>query len=192
MTKKHEPTCTGRTPACLLNFGSCFSAALLLSEGQAALSSRKCRPLLPLRGGRWNNMNNVSPSLPAFQFYNINFHVILFEILIHFNFITLMGCFDSGWERLACGSPASLPAWCSLCAGPSNPISAADPGPRDLMCLYQTSFMLFPVREQTVSWGAKINLVYKSLMRWSQGRSTFSQSQDTWTCSLIFNTTMSF
>lgn len=43
----------------------------------------------------------MSPaSLSSLPVLNSTFHIILFEMLIHFNFVTLMGCFDLGWERL--------------------------------------------------------------------------------------------
>lgn len=87
-----------------------------------------------------------------------------------------------------CGSPASLPAWCKLCAGLSNPISAADPGPRDLKCLYQTSFLLLPVREQPVSVGAKVN---NPVQKVTEASFILPESGNL-TCNLIFTNIIFF
>lgn len=134
----------GLEPVRLLNFGSSFSAAVMVSERIRPHLPRRCPEgnaglCCPLGVEDKTTMNNTPSSLGDFKLYNIYFITGYYFVWNthqfsshHINGLFWLGVKTGVW---ASGLLCQRGIW--YVHGSSNPISAADPGPRDLMCLYQ-------------------------------------------------------
>lgn len=137
---------------CLLNFGSLFLAAVLVVEMKGSH--------LTVAAGRCPEVNAGLCCPLGVEGKRIILKCLLTKTLrfitsIFFDYLLFI-CFkyssvfisSQWWIILTCSESCcvGLELFCQrgiwYVRGCSNPISAADPGPQYLLCLYQTCFML--------------------------------------------------